>query len=137
MSNNIEKGYVFIFTNESFRDDVIKIGMSTKPIEELIKDLYCEDLPTPYDAYAIIKTVKYETVLKIIYWLINKFTNSQCHPDLDFFNLSPVKVLEVFLGYAELIDDAVVIKYVDGEPCQIYPSVEEQQPLLKETPDQE
>ena len=135
MSNNIERGYVFILTNESYRDDVIKIGMSNKPIEEVINDLYCEDLPTPYDAYAIIKTVKYETVLKIIYWLINKFTNSQCHPDLDFFNLSPVKVLEVFLGYAELIDDAVVIKYVDGEPYQIYPSVEKRQSLLKEKPE--
>ena len=75
-SRTLERGYVFILTNESFRDDVIKIGMSTKPIEELINDFDCEDLPTPYDAYAIIKTVKYETVLETIYWLINKFTNS-------------------------------------------------------------
>ena len=43
------KGYVFIFTNKSFRDNLLKIGTSTLPVDELIEELDTEDMATPYD----------------------------------------------------------------------------------------
>ena len=50
------KSYVYILTNKSFRDNLLKIGVSDMPIDELIEWLDNEDLPDPYDPFAIVQT---------------------------------------------------------------------------------
>jgi len=50
------KSYVYILTNKSFRDNLLKIGVSDKPMDELIEWLDNEDLPDPYDPFAIVQT---------------------------------------------------------------------------------
>jgi hypothetical protein len=40
-----EKSYIYILTNKSFRDNLLKIGVSEMPMDELIEWLDSEDLP--------------------------------------------------------------------------------------------
>ena len=34
-----DPGYVYILTNQSFREDWVKIGMSSRPVEQRLKEL--------------------------------------------------------------------------------------------------
>ena len=64
MSKENEIGYVYIFTNDSFRDDWVKIG-KTKNIKERLKNLFNTSLPLEFKVYATLQTAKYEAVEKI------------------------------------------------------------------------
>ena len=123
MSNNLEKGYVYILTNKSFRDDLILIGTSSKPINDLINDLDNEDLPLPYDPFATMHTEKYEMAAGIIHRQIDRLTFKRYKYGFDFFILSPSEALKMFMDFAALIDDATVLTYDDGKTSQVYPFV--------------
>lgn len=123
MSNNLEKGYVFILTNESFRENMILIGSSTLPIDDLIEFMDIEALPTDYDLFATMHTEKYEKVEKIIQQQIDRLSCKRCLESYDFFILSPSEALEMLMDFAELIDDATVNTYHHGKALQVYPPV--------------
>ena len=38
--SNKERGYVYILTNPSFREDWVKIGKSSRPVDVRSKELY-------------------------------------------------------------------------------------------------
>ncbi len=121
MCSNREIGYVYILTNPCFRNDLILIGASSGPIEDLIYDLDNEALPKPYNLFATMLTEKYKEAEEIIHRQIDRLTFKRYENGYDFFILSPSEALEMFLDFALLIDDATVLTYDDGKTSQIYP----------------
>ena len=136
MSNNLEKGYVFILTNESFRENMILIGSSTLPIDDLIESMDIVELPTDHEIFATTHTEKYEKVEKIIQRQIDRLSCKRCLESYDFFILSPSEALEMLMDFAELIDDATVFTYHDGKANQVYlpvtPSPDEEEESLNQ-----
>ena len=57
--SNKEPGYVYILTNPSFREDWVKIGKSSRPVDVRSKELDNMALPLPFEIFATMKTVKY------------------------------------------------------------------------------
>ena len=64
---NKEPGYVYILTNPSFREDWVKIGKSSRPVDIRSKELDNTAVPLPFEIYATLQTVKYDVVEKKIH----------------------------------------------------------------------
>lgn len=120
MSKENEIGYVYIFTNDSFRDDWVKIG-KTKNIKERLKNLFNTSLPLEFKVYATLQTAKYEAVEKIIHKQIDRLTDLRINQNREFFNVHPAQALDIFLDQAQLLDDAVIMRYDKDKAYQIYP----------------
>ena len=121
--SNKEPGYVYILTNPSFREDWVKIGKSTN-MEKRLKTLNTTALPLPFKVYATIKTSKYEELEKIIHKQIDRLTDLRINQSREFFNVHPAQALDIFLDQATALDDAIVTKYENGKPRQMYPVLE-------------
>ena len=57
-----EKGYIYILTNPSFREDWIKIGVSSRPVDIRSKELDNTAVPLPFEICASIKTTGYKKI---------------------------------------------------------------------------
>lgn len=123
-------GYVYIFTNDSFKDDWIKIG-KTINIKERLTRLFNTSLPLEFKVYATLQTSKYEAIEKIIHKQIDRLTDLRVNQNREFFNISPAQALDIFLDQATALDDAVITRYIDGKPYQVYP-VDETKKARKE-----
>ena len=55
MAKKNEVGYVYIFTNQSFREGWVKIG-KTQNINQRLTQLDNTSCPLPFDVYATLKT---------------------------------------------------------------------------------
>lgn len=116
-----EPGYVYIFTNDSFRDDWVKIGKTTN-LKERLKTLFNTSLPLPFKIYATLRTVKYEEVEKIIHKQIDRLTDLRINQNREFFNVHPTQALDILLDLATAIDDAEIWRYKNNEPYElVYP----------------
>lgn len=58
----MDAGYVYILTNPSFREDWVKIGKSSRPVDIRSKELDNTAVPLPFEIFATMKTVKYNEV---------------------------------------------------------------------------
>ena len=56
------KGYVYILTNPSFREDWVKIGKSSRSVDVRSKELDNTAIPLPFEIYATLKTSKFDKV---------------------------------------------------------------------------
>lgn len=121
--NDILPGYVYILTNPSFREDWVKIGKSSRPVDVRSKELDNTAVPLPFDIFATIQTVKYDKVERIIHKQIDRLTDLRIRQNREFFNVEPEQALDILVDLAQAIDDAIVMKYEDGKPYQIYPEV--------------
>ncbi len=121
---NKEPGFVYILTNDSFKEDWVKIGKTTN-VKERLKTLFNTSLPLPFKVYATLQTSKYEAIEKIIHKQIDRLTDLRINQSREFFNVHPTQALDIFLDQATALDDAVIMKYEDGKPYQIYPIAEE------------
>lgn len=121
----MEKGYVYILTNKSFRDDWVKIGKSSRPVDVRSKELDNTAVPLPFDIFATMQTEKYAQIEKIIHKQIDRLTDLRIRQNREFFNVQPEQALEILLDLATAFDDAVIMRYDDGKPCQIYPATSE------------
>ena len=121
------KGYVYILTNKSFRDDWVKIGKSSRPVDIRSKELDNTAVPLPFDVYATMQTVKFAEIEKIIHKQIDRLTDLRIRQNREFFNVHPSQALDILLDLAVAIDDAVVMLYEDGKPQQVYPVIEEKE----------
>ena len=61
-----EPGYVYILTNPSFREDWVKIGKSSRPVDVRSKELDNTAVPLPFEIFATMKMVKYNEVEKLV-----------------------------------------------------------------------
>lgn len=131
MSNN-EPGYVYIFTNPSFKEDWIKIGKA-KNIKKRLKDLFNTSLPLEFKVYATLQTSKYEAVEKIIHKQIDRLTDLRINQNREFFNVHPSQALDIFIDQAQLVDDAIIMRYEEGKaPYQLYPVNEQKKQESKD-----
>ncbi len=113
---NIEQGYVYILTNPSFKEDWVKIGKSSRPVDVRSKELDNTAVPLPFEIFATMKTCKYNEVEKLVHKTIDRLTDLRIRQNREFFNVSPQMALEIFRDIAMTIDDAEVVLYHENKP---------------------
>ena len=111
-----EPGYVYILTNPSFREDWVKIGKSSRPVDIRSKELDNTAVPLPFEIYATLRTVKYDVVEKKIHKAIDRLTDLRIRQNREFFNIKPELALEIFRDEATILDDAEIVLYENNEP---------------------
>lgn len=109
-------GYVYILTNPSFREDWVKIGKSSRPVDIRSKELDNTAVPLPFEIFATMQTVKFNEVEKLVHKTIDRLTDLRIRQNREFFNVSPQVALSIFNDIAQTIDDAVVTEYRDNRP---------------------
>lgn len=112
----IEQGYVYILTNPSFKEDWVKIGKSSRPVDIRSKELDNTAVPLPFEIFATMKTCKYNEVEKLVHKTIDRLTDLRIRQNREFFNVSPQMALEIFRDIAMTIDDAEVVLYHENKP---------------------
>lgn len=65
----MDKGYVYILTNPSFKEDWIKIGKSSRPVDIRSKELDNTAVPLPFEIFATMKTC---SIMKWSSWCIKR-----------------------------------------------------------------
>ena len=116
MNKTKDPGYVYILTNPSFREDWVKIGKSSRPVDVRSKELDNTAVPLPFEIYATIQTVKYNEVEKHVHKTIDRLTDLRIRQNREFFNVAPQIALDIFYDIAKMIEDAVVTVYKDNKP---------------------
>ena len=106
--DNKTPGYVYILTNPSFKEDWVKIGKSSRPVDVRSKELDNTAVPLPFEIYATMKTMKYNEAEKLVHRYIERFTNLRIRDNREFFNVKPEEALEIFKDVALLLEDAVI-----------------------------
>lgn len=115
------KGYVYILTNPSFREDWVKIGKSSRPVDVRSKELDNTAVPLPFDIFATMQTSKFNEVEKLIHKTIDRLTDLRIRQNREFFNVNPEMAFDILNDIALTIEDAEVFRYVDGKPVKTYP----------------
>lgn len=111
-------GYVYILTNESFREDWVKIGKSMRPVDIRSKELDNTAVPLPFSIYATLQTSKFNEVEKLVHKTIDRLTDLRIRQNREFFNVAPDVALDIFKDIASTIDDAVVTCYRNNKPIE-------------------
>ena len=108
MATDKQPGYVYILTNPSFREDWVKIGKSSRPVDIRSKELDNTAVPLPFEIYATMRTLKYNEAEKLIHRYIERFTNLRIRDNREFFNVQPEVALDSFRDVAEVLGDAEI-----------------------------
>lgn len=111
-----EVGYVYILTNPSFREDWVKIGKSSRPVNVRSKELDNTAVPLPFEIYATIKTRKYHEVEKHVHSFIDELTELRIRDKREFFNVKPEKALSIFQRIRELLGEGEITIYKNNQP---------------------
>ena len=109
-------GFVYILTNPSVREDWVKIGKSTRPVDVRSKELDNTAVPLPFEIFATMRTVKFNEVEKLVHKTIDRLTDLRIRQNREFFNVAPQIALDIFKDIAQTVDDAVVIEYENNLP---------------------
>lgn len=112
----MQSGYVYILTNDSFREDWVKIGKSSRPVDIRSKELDNTAVPLPFSIYATMQTSKYNEVEKLVHKTIDRLTDLRIRQNREFFNVSPSVALDIFRDIASTIDDAKITVYRNNVP---------------------
>jgi hypothetical protein len=99
------KGYVYILTNPSFREDWVKIGKSKRLPEIRGRELYNTAVPLPFEIYATLKTEKYNQAEKLIHRSIDRISDLRINKSREFFKITPEEAYEIFYDIKELLGD--------------------------------
>lgn len=118
MQDDSKQGYVYILTNPSFKEDWVKIGKSSRPVDVRSKELDNTAVPLPFEIFATMKTCKYNEVEKLVHKTIDRLTDLRIRQNREFFNVAPQVALDIFNDIAMTVDDAEVILYEDNQPVQ-------------------
>ncbi len=134
-----EKSYIYILTNKSFRDNLLKIGVSDMPMDELIEWLDSDDLPELYNPFAVVKTDKTEMLKEAFYRKLDSYEEWQYNTEYGFYILPPELAFGILfeLVFEQNVDDAVVIMYKDDVPRQLFPPVNALWAKLEDFPDKD
>ncbi|MBQ6082885.1 MAG: GIY-YIG nuclease family protein [Bacteroidales bacterium] len=111
-----KQGYVYILTNPSFKEDWVKIGKSSRPVDVRSKELDNTAVPLPFEIFATMKTSKYNEVEKLVHKTIDRLTDLRIRQNREFFNVAPQVALDIFKDIAGTINDAEVVLYEDNQP---------------------
>lgn len=113
-----ESGYVYILTNPSFREDWVKIGKSTRPVDLRSKELDNTAVPLPFEIFATMQTRKFHAVEKLVHKMIDRLTDLRIRQNREFFNVAPQLALDIFRDIASTIEDAEIVVYRDNKPIK-------------------
>lgn len=116
MTKEPQEGYVYILTNPSFKEDWVKIGKSSRPVDVRSKELDNTAVPLPFEIFATMKTAKYNEVEKLVHKTIDRLTNLRIRQNREFFNVDPQVALDIFRDIAMAIDDAEINEYENNLP---------------------
>lgn len=111
-----EQGYVYILTNPSFKEDWVKIGKSSRPVDVRSKELDNTAVPLPFEIFATMKTCKFNEVEKLVHKTIDRLTDLRIRQNREFFNVAPQVALDILRDIAVTIDDAEVTLYHENKP---------------------
>lgn len=116
-----EKGFVYILTNPSFKEDWVKIGKTSRSVEERVSDLNKSTaIPLKFNIYATMQSPKYNEVEKMVHEMIDDLNKDlRVSPNREFFKVKPEKALAFFVRIAKITEDAVVTKYENDKPVSI------------------
>jgi len=101
-----KKGYVYILTNPSFREDWIKIGKSLREVDVRSKELDNTAVPLPFEIFATLKTEKYNEVERILHKIFTDLADARIRKSREFFNIKPQDALNYLKDQAKILDDA-------------------------------
>ena len=111
-------GYVYILTNPSFREDWVKIGKSSRPVDIRSKELDNTAVPLPFEIFATLKTAKFHAVERLVHKTIDRLTDLRIRQNREFFNIEPDVALDILRDIATTIDDAEITVYKHNEPLK-------------------
>ena len=120
-----DPGYVYILTNPSFREDWVKIGKSSRPVNIRSKELDNTAVPLPFEIFATLQTAKYDKVEKLVHKTIDRLTDLRIRQNREFFNVAPQIALDIFRDIAQTIDDAILTEYQNNQPVRQYSMADE------------
>ena len=103
-----DPGYVYILTNPSFKEDWVKIGRSSRPVDIRSKELDNTAVPLPFEIYATMRTERYVEAEKLIHRYIERFSNLRIRDNREFFNVQPEVALDIFRDVAGVLGDAII-----------------------------
>ena len=103
-----EKGYVYILTNPSFREDWVKIGMSSRPVDIRSKELDNTAVPLPFEIYATVKTSQYKEIEKTLHKILTDLADARIRKGREFFNIRPEEAYVYLERLARLTGDAEI-----------------------------
>ena len=104
-----EPGYVYILTNPSFKEDIVKIGLTSGTVEKRMKELHTTGVPTPFEKYASIKTAKFHEVERFMHHSLSLLSEGcRVNDNREFFRIAPEKALSFMQEIADLLDDAEI-----------------------------
>lgn len=107
----MEKGFVYILTNDSFVDNLVKIGKSKDHPEKRARGLYTTGLPTPFDVYACLQTVRYNEVEKLIHHLFDLISEEKrINKSREFFNIDPKIALKILKDIQLVLGEEAVLE---------------------------
>jgi hypothetical protein len=106
----MQKGFVYILTNPSYKDNIIKIGFTTN-LKNRLAQLDKTGVPTPFDPYMTVETSKYKGLEKVIHHELDKLTDFRTRENREFFEIDPVDAADLLKNLARLLDDAEIVEY--------------------------
>lgn len=108
------KGFVYIITNDIFRDNCVKIGKTSKTPEERCLELYTgkSGIPIPFNVYAAIESEHYNEIEKALH---EYFVDKRINQNREWFNLSPEDVLRTFNLLVSSVHAGTLIRYDETE----------------------
>lgn len=106
----MQKGFVYILTNPSYKDNIIKIGY-TIDLKKRLASLDRTGVPTPFEPYMTVETEKYKTLEGVIHRELDKLTDFRTRENREFFEIDPVDAADLLKNLARLIDDAEIVEY--------------------------
>lgn len=101
-----KKGYLYILTNPSFKEDWVKIGKSSRPVDVRSKELDNTAVPLPFEVFCTLKTAMYNEVEKLVHKTIDRLTDLRIRQNREFFNVRPMVALDILKDIAATLPDA-------------------------------
>lgn len=110
-----EKGYVYILTNPSFREDWVKIGKNSRPVDVRSKELDNTAVPLPFEIYATVKSNKYSYIESSHHKILTDLADKRIRKNREFFNIKPEEAFRYLKLIAEMDDTAEINAPEDEE----------------------
>lgn len=106
----MQKGFVYILTNPSYKDNIIKIGY-TNNLKNRLNQLDKTGVPTPFEPYMTVETTKYKQLERVIHRELDKLTDFRTRQNREFFEIDPIDAADLLKNLSLLLDDAVIVEY--------------------------
>lgn len=98
-------GYVYILTNKCLKG-MVKIGMTSRPVDTRSKELFNTSSPMPFDEFASLKTSKFVEVEDLVHRILTKLTRKRVNESREFYKIKPSEALEILEDVSRLLDSA-------------------------------